>query len=98
VQRAEHGGLYAQPMPCDHQQRTECGWHQGYPSVSDCYSLVGASCNRSCPSTRISRLCRRKPAPLLLHGNFVGLSIFFGAKYLYYQCLVILYWCAGTDI
>ena len=25
----EHGGLYAQPIPCDHQQRTECGWHQG---------------------------------------------------------------------
>ena len=37
VQRAEYGGLYAQPMPCNHQQRTECGWHQGYPFVSDCY-------------------------------------------------------------
>jgi len=52
VQRAEHGGLYAQPMPCNHQQRTECGWHQGYPFVSDCYVLVGTSCSRS---TRISR-------------------------------------------
>jgi len=40
VQQAEHGGLYAEPMPCDHQQRTECGWHQGYPFVSDCYALV----------------------------------------------------------
>jgi len=36
----EHGGLYAQSMSCDHQQRTECGWHQGYPFVSDCYALL----------------------------------------------------------
>ena len=64
-------------MPCDHQQRTECGWHQGYPFVRDCYALVGASCSRSCPLTRISWLYRRQPAPLLLHRNFVGLSIFF---------------------
>jgi len=75
VQRVEHGGLYAQLMPCDHQQQTECCWHQGYPFVSDCYVLVCASCNISCPSSRISRLYRRKPAPLLLHGNFVGVPI-----------------------
>jgi len=41
VQRAEYGGLYAEPMPCDYQQRTECGLDQGYPFVSDCYALVG---------------------------------------------------------
>jgi len=75
VQRVEHGGLYAQPIPCDHQQRTMCGWHQGYPFVSDCYALVGASCISFCPSTRISRLCTRKPAPLLLHNFFLARNI-----------------------
>ena len=89
VQREEHCGLYAEPMPCDHQQRTECGWHQGYPLVSDCYALVGASCSRSCRSTRISRLYRRKPAPLLLQGNFVGLSNFFWREIFVLSVLVI---------
>jgi len=51
---------------------------------ADWYALVDASCSRSFPSRRISFLYRRKPAPLLLW-NFVGLSFFFGAKYVYYQ-------------
>jgi len=46
---------------------------------ADWYALVGASCIRSCPSRRTSRLYRRKPAPLLLW-NFVGLSFWFLAR------------------
>ena len=89
AQQAEHGGLFAEQMPCDHQQRTECSWHQGYLFVSECYALVGASCSRSCPSTRISRVYRRKPAPLLLHKNF---SQFFSWREIFVLTVpVILY-------
>jgi len=54
------------------------------------YALAGASCSRSCPSRRISRLCTRKPVPPLLW-NFVGLSFFFWREIFVLSAFVIPY-------
>jgi len=77
VRRAEHGGRHAQPLPCDNQQGTACSWLQGYPFASDWYALVGVSCSRSCPSRRISRLYRTRPAPPTAPLELRGSVVFF---------------------
>ena len=59
---------------------------------ADWYTLVSALYSRSCPSRRISRLYRRKSAPLLrVLWNFVGLSFCFWREIFVLPALVILY-------
>ena len=89
AQQAEHGRLYAEPMPCDHQQRTECGWHQGYPFVSDCYALVGASCSRSCPSTSILGYIEESPRRCSSMGTSWDCQFFFWRQIFVLTVLVI---------
>ena len=76
-------------MPCDHQQRTECGWHQGYPFVSDCYALVGASCSRSCPSTSILGYIEESPRRCSSTGTSWVCQFFFWREIFVLTVLVI---------
>jgi len=67
----DFSNLTNSPSPTPELQYTRAGTseyvhskctHQ-YPCMNNWYTLVGSSCSRSCPSKRISRLYRRKPAP-----------------------------------